>query len=46
VKKTGVHPWAPGRVVATGGEPIPDKTDCNDFFDFVAWEGASHKIMC
>jgi len=44
--KTGSHPWAPGRLVATRGENIPDKADCNDFFDFVVWGEGRHKIVC
>jgi hypothetical protein len=33
-------------MVATGGERIPAKADCNDFFDFVVWDGPGHNIMC
>jgi len=35
-----------GPQVATGAELIPDKADCNDFFDFVVCAGAGHKILC
>jgi hypothetical protein len=29
-----------------GAEDRRDKTDCNDFSDFVVWRGGGHKIVC
>jgi len=41
------HPsMGTGPLVATQGEGIRDKSDCNDFFDFVVCDGGRHNILC